>query len=90
MRFHADECCAASLVEELRKDGHNVVYVGEEFAGLSDDAVLDHALEEHRFILTEDKDFGDLTAGLHKPAIGMILLRLDPSDHHLKIVRVRR
>ena len=90
MRFLADECCAASLVEGLRQDGHNVVYVGEEFAGLSDDEVLDHALQEHRFVLTEDKDFGDLTVRLQKPAIGVILLRLDPSDHHLKIVRVRR
>jgi len=35
MRFLADECCAASLVQALRQDGHDIVYVGEEFAGLS-------------------------------------------------------
>ena len=71
MRFLADECCAASLVEALRQDGHDVAYVGETFAGLSDDEVLSHALENRRILLTEDKDFGDLAVRLYKPAIGL-------------------
>lgn len=90
MRFLADECCAVSLVEALRLDGHDVTYVGEGFAGLTDEEVLDHALKERRLLLTEDKDFGDLTVRLQKPAIGLILLRLNPNDHELKIIRLRR
>ena len=88
MRFLADECCAVSLVAALRQDGHDVVHVGEVFAGVTDDEVL--ALRERPILLTEDKDFGDLTVRLQKPAIGLILLRLAPGDHELKIIRLRR
>ena len=68
MKFLADECCDASLVSALRADGHDVLYVLETFPGTSDDAILDRAFAEHRILLTEDKDFGELVYRLGRPA----------------------
>jgi predicted nuclease of predicted toxin-antitoxin system len=60
MRWLADECVAAPLVWFLRAGGHDVLYVAESAAGLSDPDVISLALREKRLLLTEDKDFGDL------------------------------
>ena len=57
MRWLADECVAAGLVALLRADGHDVVYVAEAAAGLSDADVITLASREMRLLLTEDKDF---------------------------------
>jgi predicted nuclease of predicted toxin-antitoxin system len=48
------------LVGFLRTAGHNVAYIAEAAAGLSDADVIDLASRETRLLLTEDKDFGDL------------------------------
>ena len=50
MKFLADECCDASLVEHLREDGHDVVYVVESMRGARDAEVLQCAFEERRFL----------------------------------------
>jgi predicted nuclease of predicted toxin-antitoxin system len=59
VRWLADECVAAPLVAWLRGAGHDVLYVAEAAAGLSDADVIALALRENRLLLTEDKDFGD-------------------------------
>ncbi len=79
MKLLADECCDAPLVAALRTAGHDVRFMVEEERGLTDDEVLGTAFAEGRIVLTEDKDFGDLVVRLRRPAIGVILLRLDPS-----------
>jgi hypothetical protein len=44
VKFLADECCDAGSVASLRAAGHDVVYVPEQQAGISDDEVLQNAL----------------------------------------------
>lgn len=89
MRFLADECCATSVVDALRSDGHDVLYAMESMRGAPDDEVLTRAFAEDRILLTEDKDFGELVYRLHQPARGIVLLRFDVSDRDLKIPRLR-
>ena len=60
MRSLADECVAAPLVAFLRAGGHDVLYIAEAAAGLSDGDVIALSLREQRLLLTEDNDFGDL------------------------------
>lgn len=60
MKLLADECCDVALVEALRADGHDVLYVAESLRGASDDGILTRAYTENRLLLTEDKDFGEL------------------------------
>lgn len=73
MNFMADECCDQPLVEGLRADGHDVVYIREVMAGAEDAAVLQMAAEQERILLTEDKDFGELVVRLRLPAFGIVL-----------------
>ncbi|WP_246700373.1 DUF5615 family PIN-like protein [Rhodopseudomonas sp. WA056] len=58
MRWLADECVPASLVAALRADGHDVLYVAEMAAGLSDAEVVTMAASDGRLLLTEDNGFG--------------------------------
>ncbi len=90
MRFLADECCDTGLVASLREDGHDVLYVSERKPGISDDEVLLEAYNEARILLTEDKDFGELVYRLKKPAKGIILIRMDVKERHLKWLRLKK
>ena len=77
MRWLADECVAAPLVVFLRAHGHDVLYIAEAAAGLSDAEVIALALRENRLLLTEDKDFGDLVFRRERTVPGVVLMRAD-------------
>ena len=77
MNLLADESVERQIVERLRLDGHQVLYVAEMEPGIEDTVVLERANERLALLLTGDKDFGELvfrdkllTAG------GVILIRL--------------
>ena len=84
MKFLADECCDSGIVASLRAGGHDVAYVLERQAGVSDEEVLLNAFVEGRILLTEDKDFGELVYRLKKPAYGIILIRIDVRERYEK------
>lgn len=90
LKFLADECCDTGLVASLRKDGHDVFYVLEEKAGVADEVVLEEAYTKGRILLTEDKDFGELVCRLRKPAVGIVLIRIDVEKRHLKWPRLKK
>lgn len=77
MNLVADEGVDRQIVEQLRQDGHDVVYVAELAPSIDDDAVLQHANDRHAPLLTADKDFGELVFRLNRVAAGVILLRLE-------------
>jgi len=89
LRFLADECCDAGLVASLREAGHDVLYIPEKDPGLSDDEVLLGAFDERRILLTEDKDFGELVYRLKKPSRGIVLIRIDVKERHMKGARLK-
>ena len=89
LKFLADECCDAGMVAALRAAGHDIHYILENKAGTSDDDVLQDAFIGSRILLTEDKDFGDLVYRLKKPANGIILIRIDIQERHLKLPRLK-
>jgi hypothetical protein len=76
MRWLADECVDAGLVDQLREAGHDVSYIAETASGASDATVLNRANAEDRLLLTEDKDFGDLVFRSRRDVPGVVLLRL--------------
>jgi predicted nuclease of predicted toxin-antitoxin system len=88
MNFLVDECCDTALVNVLRTNGHDVVYVLENLKGATDDEVLEHAHSENRILITEDKDFGELVYRLRRSADGIILLRFDVIERSQKIPRL--
>lgn len=85
MRWLVDECVDAGLVERLRATGHDVVYTAEIAPSASDADVLRRAQNERRLLLTDDKDFGELIIRRGQDAPGIVLLRIDPAMHNLKI-----
>jgi predicted nuclease of predicted toxin-antitoxin system len=88
VRFLADECCDAGLVTDLRGDGYDVLYAKESLRGAVDDVILAVAESQDRILLTEDKDFGELVFRLRRSTRGIILLRFEVSERHLKSARL--
>lgn len=72
----ADESVDRQIVDQLREDGHTVLYVTEMDPGISDEAVLSLANEKEAVLLTADRDFGELNFRQRKVSKGIILIRL--------------
>ena len=73
MLFLVDECFPRRLVLALRRTGHDVVWAREICAGDDDVLVLARATREGRVVITEDRDFGDLTMRDQHPAVGIVI-----------------
>lgn len=84
MRWLADECVHATVVAELRKAGHDVIFAIEDAQQSRDIDLADWALRDERLLLTEDKDFGDIVFQQQRPSPGTILLRISPALRSLK------
>ena len=76
MKIVADENVDKEIVDRLRADGHSVLYIAEENAGIDDRTVLDRSLQTGSVLLTADKDFGDLVFRQRLLHAGVLLVRL--------------
>lgn len=56
MNLLADESVDRQIVERLRQDGHEVLYVAEMEPGIPDDIVLERANEISALLVTADKE----------------------------------
>lgn len=56
----ANENFPAPAIHKLRAAGVDVIAVGESMPSISDKAVLEYARKEQRWIVTFDRDYGDL------------------------------
>lgn len=72
----ADESVDFKIVEALRNEGFDLLSIMETNPSISDSEVLAIAFEKEAFLITEDKDFGELTYRLQKPNHGILLIRL--------------
>ena len=76
MRLLVDECLVRALVDELRNRGHDVAWVRDVSPGADDETVLARANAEGRIIVSEDRDFSDLTMKQGMPAVGILRVRM--------------
>lgn len=75
----ADENVPTPLVRMLRAAGLDVEFVAETMPAVSDREVLQHASETGRWILTFDRDYGELVfARLERPPAAIVYLRQSP------------
>jgi predicted nuclease of predicted toxin-antitoxin system len=72
----ADESVDSGIINRLRKNGINVISISEDFSGIKDNEVLKIAAEKQCLLITEDKDFGELTYRLKLKHSGIMLIRL--------------
>lgn len=90
MNLLADESVDRPVVDRLRQQGHDVVYVAELSPGMSDDQVLQYANERNALLVTADKDFGELVFRLERAHRGVVLLRLSGLSTAVKAETVER
>lgn len=76
MNLLADEGVDRAVVERLRLEGHDVVYVAELSPSVTDDEVLRQSNDRVALLVTADKDFGELVFRLGRVHAGVVLLRL--------------
>jgi predicted nuclease of predicted toxin-antitoxin system len=76
VKFLADENVDKAIVEQLKKEGHIVLYVIEKEPSISDEEVIQRANQESALLLTADKDFGDLVFRQGRIVYGVVLIRL--------------
>ena len=76
MKFLADENFEPEFVARLREAGHEVLFLDEYEAGISDEEILDTAVRENAVVITNDKDFGELVVRHGLESKGVIFLRL--------------
>ena len=76
MKIVADENIDRQIVDRLRADGHDVLYVAELNPGIDDEAVLLRSRGSNAVLLTADKDFGELVFRQRLHHSGVVLIRL--------------
>jgi len=76
LKIVADESIDKQIVDRLRSDGHDVVFIAELDPGIEDEAVLLRSRESNSVLLTADKDFGELVFRQRLLHSGIVLIRL--------------
>lgn len=84
MNFLADEGVDKPIVELLRNNSFDVVYILETNQGTDDEFILALANDDKRILLTQDKDFGELVFRLKYAHYGVVLIRLEGYKPALK------
>ena len=92
MRVIVNENITRTVIQELRRRGHDELSVKESMRGADDQAILHRAEDEQRLVVTQDKDFGELAFRYRLPATcGIVLFRLsgdDPVSDNQRVVKV--
>ena len=75
MKIVADEG-VEQIVDRLRSEGHDVLFIAELEPGIDDDTLLMRSRESDAVLLTADKDFGELVFRQRLLHSGVVLIRL--------------
>lgn len=81
----ADESVDFGIIQRLRLKGINVISISEKFSGIKDTEVIKIAAENKCILVTEDKDFGELTYRLKYIHSGILLVRLNDMARNERI-----
>jgi len=74
VRLILDTCISGGIADQLRQEGHDVIWTGDWLQDPGDDEILDYAFRENRILITLDKDFGTLAILHNRPHSGMLRL----------------
>lgn len=76
IKFIADVNIEKVIVDLLLENGYNVKWIPDYDCEIFDADLLDMAITEKRILVTNDKDFGELTFLQKKLSTGIILIRV--------------
>ena len=88
MKIVADENVDKQIVDRLRANGHEVLFVAEIDPGIDDEAVLLRSRQTNAILVTADKDFGELVFRQRLVHAGVLLIRLAGIDSYVKAALV--
>jgi predicted nuclease of predicted toxin-antitoxin system len=78
MRLLTDENFPAPAMGKLRAAGHDVIEGAQDCRAWPDERILQRAVAEGRWLLTFDRDYGDLVFKQRLPAPPVIILLREP------------
>jgi len=89
MKFLIDESVEKPIVDWLRYQKYDVMYVAESSSGITDEEVIKIANSESRILITNDKDFGELIFRQGRITHGILLIRAvnEESSNKLRLVK---
>ena len=85
MKFLADVNIEKRIVDFLREQNYDVLWMLEDLNTLDDQSIVNIANSESRILITNDKDFGDIVFRQKLLTYGIILLRISDQDVDKKI-----
>jgi predicted nuclease of predicted toxin-antitoxin system len=65
-------------VDALREQGHDALWIRDRHAGITDIAVMEMAVRDQRWIVTFDRDYGELVFNRRLPPPPAIILLREP------------
>lgn len=69
MKVLLDTCVWGGVRAQVEAAGHDVVWAGDWAEDPGDDRILARAYDEHRILVTLDKDFGELAIVMGAPQL---------------------
>jgi len=90
VKFLADESVDYPIVKSLREKDYEVMYITEISPGISDEEVIQIAIENSLVLITADKDFGTLTFRNKMISEGVVLYRLSGMSNEEKALHVSK
>ena len=78
MKLLANENIPQASVKYLLSVGVDLMWIGDNYSGISDNEVMEIAISQNRTIVTFDRDYSELIFKYgYKPQAGVIYLRFD-------------
>jgi predicted nuclease of predicted toxin-antitoxin system len=90
IRFIADVNVEKVIVDYLSENGYDIKWVPDYNCEILDEELLNVANTEKRILITNDKDFGELTFLQKKLSTGIILIRVKGQRAEDKVKLIKR
>lgn len=90
IKFIADVNLEKPVIDFLRENGYDVLWVPDYNCEISDKDLLVLANTQNRVLLTNDKDFGEITFLQKKLSAGIILFRVKEQNAQDKIILIKK
>ena len=90
IRFLADVNIEKGIVDYLSQNGYDIKWITDFNCEISDEDLLKMANDEKRVLITNDKDFGELTFLQKQSSAGIILLRIKGQNTTEKVGLIQK
>ena len=90
IKILADVNVEKAIVDFLREQDFDVIWIPDYNCKLSDEDLLKFANKDKRIIITNDKDFGELVYHQKKVKTGIILIRIKGQEVNKKLRSLKK